>query len=78
MGAEGEARWVVAGERQVPAVIAVLRLPIGEPYRVVLPTAPIPGDVIEVAGTPWRVTDRRFVVPMAGESEVVLTVEGVT
>lgn len=57
-------------------MIAVLRIPgCNSLRRVELPAAPIPGDVLAVDGRDWRVTDRRFVVAMDSESEVVLTVE---
>lgn len=55
--------------------MAVIHGLLGGTRRVVLPAAPIPGDVIEVIGEPWVVTDRKFVVPQDGESEVILRVE---
>lgn len=60
-------------------MIAVLTGPaIATPLRVTLPAAPVVGETIEIAlADVGRVVvrDRRFVVPLDGESEIVLRVE---
>lgn len=57
-------------------MIVRLRLPDAPERDVVLPSAPSVDDVIVVDEVPYRVADRRFVVPMEGESSVVLFLEG--
>lgn len=61
-------------------MIAVLTGPPigGAPLRVMLPAAPVPGDVldVELAGVGRVVVrDRRFVLPLDGEAECIVRVE---
>lgn len=56
-------------------MIATLRFPDAGDLAVVLPAAPLPGDVVEARGLVWHVLRRRFVVPVDGEASCVVHVE---
>ncbi|AKF06067.1 hypothetical protein [Sandaracinus amylolyticus] len=58
-------------------MIVVLRRVGASDVRVILPAAPVAGDVLEMLGGTWRVTGRRFAAPMDGEADLVVRVEPV-